>query len=193
VGTESERAVYRSRMRRAFSVLCFLTLFLASAAQAKAVDRPTLAAPGGWYRFGPALNAVLVEAGLATRAPSSANACSVTRSTLASRRFGSSRLWVTLPLGGVLHVKRNWPDDGMFGTKIGWTPDRNRNLTLTVSGRRVDAAGRMRVLGVFWGHSSTGKGSWASAVAFPAGGCWRITGRAGATTVSYVVRVVTDA
>jgi hypothetical protein len=50
----------------------------------------------------------------------------------------------------------------------------------------------MRVLGVFWGHNiRTGKESWASAIAFPAGGCWRITGRAGPTTVSYVVTVVT--
>lgn len=39
-----------------------------------------------------------------------------------------------------------------------------------------------------WGYSSTGKGSWASAVAFPEGGCWRITGRAGPTTLSYVVQ-----
>jgi hypothetical protein len=24
------------------------------------------------------------------------------------------------PAGGVLHAQRNWPDGGMFGTKIGW-------------------------------------------------------------------------
>lgn len=97
-----------------------------------------------------------------------------------------------LPADGVLHVQRKHPDDGMFGTKLGWIPDRDRNLKLTVSGQRLDAPGRMRVRGVFWGHSSTGKGSWASAVAFPQGGCWRITGRAGPTTLSYVVRVVPE-
>ena len=86
----------------------------------------------------------------------------------------------------------NQPDDGMFGTKLGWIPDRDRNLTLTVSGTRIDAPGRMKVRGVFWGHDSTGRGSWASAVAFPTGGCWRITGRAGTTTLSYVVRVNTE-
>jgi hypothetical protein len=152
----------------------------------------TRTAHGGWYRWGTGLKAVLVEAGLPGVRQKQA-ACPVTRSTLASRRYGSSRVWVILPPAGVLRVQRNQPDDGNFGTKLGWIPDRDRNLTLTVSGRRLDAPGRMRVRGVFWGHSSTGKESWASAVAFPAGGCWRITGRAGATTVSYVVRVVTDA
>ena len=152
----------------------------------------TRTAPGGWYRWGPDLKAALVKAGLpVTRPARPQGACPVTRS--ASGRHGTNRLWVTLPAAGILRVQRNQPDDGLFGTKIGWIPDRDRNLQLTVSGTRLDAPGRMRVLGVFWGHSSTGKGSWASAVAFPAAGCWRITGRVGPTTLSYVVRVVTDA
>ena len=149
--------------------------------------------PGGWYELGPGLKAALVRAGLPAVAPAQQRtACQVTRSALPSRRYGSSRLWVLLPPAGILHVQRNQPDDGMFGTKLGWIPDRDRNLELTVSGRRLDAPGRMVVRGVFWGYSSTGKGSWASAVAFPDGGCWRITGRAGTSTVSYVVRVVTS-
>jgi hypothetical protein len=152
----------------------------------------TRTAPGGWYRLVPRLRATLFKAGLPTTAPAATTqtACPVTRSALPSGRYGNSRLWVYLPSGGILRVQRNQPADGMFGTKIGWIPDRNRHVSLAVSGRRLDAPGRMRVLGVFWGHSSTGKGSWASPVAFPAGGCWRITGRAGRTTVSYVVRVV---
>jgi len=145
-------------------------------------------AAGGWYRWGPGLKAALIEAGL----PETPDPCAVTISDFASRKFGTSRLWVTLPAGGILRVQRNQPDDGMFGTKLGWVPDRDRNLTLTVSGRRLDGPGRMDVRGVFWGHSSTGKGSWASAVAFPTAGCWRITGRAGPSTVSYVVRVLTE-
>jgi hypothetical protein len=151
----------------------------------------TRTVPGGWYQLGPGLKAALVKAGLPGTAPAQSN-CSVTRSALPSRRYGSSRLWVMLPSAGILRVQRNQPDDGMFGTKLGWIPDRDRNLTLTVSGQRLDAPGRMVVRGVFWGHSSTGKGSWASAVAFPRTGCWRITGRAGPTTLSYVVRVVSE-
>ena len=144
--------------------------------------------PGGWYRLGPALKPALVESGL----PAKPDSCAVTTSALPSGRYGTGRLWVTLPAGGILHAQRNQPDDGLFGTKLGWTPDRDRDLTLTVSGRRLDAPGRMTVKGVFWGHSSTGKGGWASAVAFPSAGCWRITGRAGPTTVSYVVKVATE-
>ncbi len=156
---------------------------------------PTRTAPGGWYRWGPGLKAALIKAGLPRTPPAREGraGCPVTKSGLPSRRYGSSRLWVVLPVGGVLRVQRNQPDDGMFGTKLGWIPDRDRDLKLTVSGRRLDAPGWMRVLGVFWGYSSTGKGSWASAVAFPEGGCWRITGRARPTRLSYVVRVVAEA
>jgi hypothetical protein len=150
--------------------------------------------PGGWYQLGPGLKALLIEAGLPATPPAKQRqkACAVTRSTLPSRRYGSTSLWVTLPPAGILRVQRNQPDDGMFGTKLGWFPDRHRGLTLTVGGRRLDAPGRMIVRGVFWGRSSTGRGSWASPVAFPQAGCWRITGRAGATTLSYVVKVVPE-
>jgi hypothetical protein len=150
----------------------------------------TRTAPGGWYRWGPRLGRALVAAGLPAKLSAASRHCPVSRPRLRSGRYGSDRLWVVLPPGGVLRVRRNHPDDGMFGTKIGWVPDRERNLTLSVRGERLDAPGRMRVRGVFWGYSSTGKGSWASAVAFPAGGCWRITGRAGPTTVSFVARIV---
>jgi hypothetical protein len=152
----------------------------------------TRTAPGGWYRWGDGLEAALIEAGLPAMRPrgDGRTACPVTRAS--SRLYGSRRLSVTLPPGGILRVQRNRPDDGLYGTKIGWIPDRDRHLTLAVSGERLDAPGRMRVLGVFWGYSSNGKGSWASPVAFPAGGCWRITGRAGPTTVSYVVWVATE-
>lgn len=153
----------------------------------------TRIAPGGWYQWGLELKAALVKAGLPATAPARQQAaCAVTKSLRPSQQYGTSGLWVMLPSDGVLRVQRNQPDDGLFGTKIGWIPDRDRNLTLAVSGERLDAPGKMRVLGVFWGYSSTGKGSWASAVAFPEGGCWRITGRAGPTTLSYVVRVVTE-
>lgn len=147
----------------------------------------TRIAPGGWYRWGPDLKEALLRAGL----PAGASGCPVTKSPFPSGRYGTSRLWVTLPPAGILRVQRNQPDDGLYGTKLGWIPDRYRNVTLTVGGRRLDAPGRMRVLAVNWGHSSTGRGSWATAVAFPAGGCWQLTGRAGPTTLSYVVSVTT--
>jgi hypothetical protein len=48
----------------------------------------------------------------------------------------------------------------------------------------------MRVLGVFWGSSSTGRSGWASPVEFPSEGCWRISGRVRDITLTYVVKVV---
>ena len=145
---------------------------------------------GGWYRWGPDLEAALVRAGLPATRP--AQACPVTTSSHSSGRYGSARLWVHLPPAGVLGARRNQPDDGRYGTKVGWIPDRDRGLTLSVSGQRLDAPGKVQVLGVFWGHNSNGRGSWASAISFPEAGCYRLSGRAGPTTVSYVVRVVTD-
>jgi hypothetical protein len=130
-----------------------------------------------------------VLAALAFAGPASEQAtCAVTKPTLSAGRYGTRTLWVRLPDRGILRLTRG--ADGRLGDKLAWIPDRDRNLQLTVSGRRLDAPGRLRVLSVNWGYASTGKGSWASAVVFPAPGCWRITGRAGTATVSYVVKVV---
>ena len=115
-------------------------------------------------------------------------ACPVTKPATASGRFGTARLWTFLPRDGVLRVRRG--ADGRLGDKLGWVPDRDRGVSLAVSGRRLDAPGTLRVLSVNWGYSSTGKGSWASAVVFPRPGCWRLTGKAGTTTLTYVVKVV---
>jgi hypothetical protein len=121
-------------------------------------------------------------------------ACAVTRSALPAHRYGTRPLWTWLPANGVLRVQRN--TDGSIGTKLFWMPDRDRSLQLAVQGRRLDAPGRMRVLAVSWGYSYNasrkGRGSWASAVAFPKAGCWRITGQAGQTRLSYVVKVVPE-
>lgn len=163
MSTESEPALSRARGKKRVALMCLSALCVVAPADAK----------------GPA--------------EQTQTSCKVTKSALPSRRYGSRRLSVTLPPAGILRAQRNQPDDGMWGTKIGWIPDRERGLNLIVSGRRLDAPGRMRVIGVFWGHSyASGKGGWASAVAFPRGGCWRITGRAGPARLSFVVRVVTE-
>ena len=81
--------------------------------------------------------------------------------------------------------------DGTLFQKLGWIPRRGLSGTLTVRGERLDAsAPPMHVLGVHWGNNTAGRGSWASAVEFPSEGCWRITGRVGDISLSYVVRVI---
>ena len=126
------------------------------------------------------------------RVETATTACAVTRTStgrLSARRSGR-RLTTTLPPGGVLSRPR--ADDGSIGTKLGWTPfGFGSERELTIAGKRLDApAPPLRVLGVNWGYSSTGRGSWATAVAFPSEGCWRITATVAGVRLSYVTRVV---
>lgn len=116
--------------------------------------------------------------------PSAATSCPVTKG-----RSGNGLLSTTVPGNeGVLATRRD--TDGSLFQKLWWLPKRGFTGRLTVRGERLDAPGRMRVLGVNWGYSSDGRGSWASAVQFPSEGCWRLTGRVGDISLSYVVRVV---
>lgn len=116
--------------------------------------------------------------------PSAAETCPVTKGT-----YGNGLLSTGVPGDhGVLGARRE-PDGTLF-QKLWWLPSKGFTGVLTVRGERLDVPGQMRVLGVNWGYSSDGRGSWASAVAFPSEGCWRISGRVRDVTLSYVVRVV---
>jgi hypothetical protein len=132
-----------------------------------------------------------------TMPPASVDTCPATS---VAGRYGHDLLWTTLS-GGVLARR---PDaDGSISTKLGWIPSQRVSGDLTVSGRRLDARSpAMRVLGVNWGYSSTGRGSWATAVVFPAPGCWKLSarmrvvggnlGRNFAVDLSYVLKVVRE-
>lgn len=127
-----------------------------------------------------------------TMPPATGSSCPV---TTADGRYGHDLLWTTLLPGGVL-ARRPDPD-GSISSKFGWIPSQRLSGDLTVAGRRLDApSAPMRVLGVNWGYSSTGRGSWATAVVFPAAGCWKLTARMRvpsgrfAVDLSYVLKVV---
>jgi hypothetical protein len=111
----------------------------------------------------------------------------------ASRHWhGNGLLWASLERDGVYEVDRDDVGvDGSIGNKLGWattpptTPPR-------ISGERIDASAQpLRVRSVNLGQSSNStRPSFASAVAFPSAGCWRLTARVGDVSLVYVVRVV---
>ena len=120
--------------------------------------------------------------GLHVRMPSAIETCPVS----GEGTYGNGLLSTTLPRKGVLVAQK---ERGLF-QKLGWLPRKGFGGELTVRGERLDAPARMRVLAVNWGYTSTGLGSWRSAVTFPSEGCWRITGRVRDISLSYVVKVV---
>ena len=125
--------------------------------------------------------------GINLRLTSTAEACPASD----EGRYSNGLLSTRIPPGGILPARTD--ADGLF-QKLGWLPHRAFPDALAVRGERLDAPSPpMRVLGVYWGHASSGpaeKGSWASAVKFPSEGCWRITGRVQDVTLSYIVKVV---
>jgi hypothetical protein len=125
---------------------------------------------------------------LAVRLELPRETCPVTKGTGPNESYGNGLLSTRVASIGTLIVQRE--ADGTLFTKLGWLPHKGLRGTLTVSGERLDAPGRMRVLGVFWGSSSTGRSGWASPVEFPSEGCWRISGRVRDITLTYVVKVV---
>ena len=116
--------------------------------------------------------------------PPATETCPVTVPKPGPWGYGNGLLSTWLPGDGVF-VARPEPDGTLF-EKLRWIPHGVTGGTLTVRGERLDAAfPSMRVLSVNWGG-----GSWASAVLFPSEGCWRISGRVGDVSLSYVVKVV---
>lgn len=124
------------------------------------------------------------EMALRVRMPDAAKRCPVTRGA-----YGNGLLSTNVPgPNGVLATRKG--QDGSLFQKVWWLPHRGLVGQLAVRGERLDAPGNMRVLSVNWGYSSDGRGSWASAISFPSEGCWRLTGRVGDVSLTYVVEVV---
>ena len=78
--------------------------------------------------------------------------------------------------------------DGAIAVKFPWWGRRGTTDPLTITGRRRDqSASPLRV------DAPPGSGSpgfWASRIIFPTEGCWSVTGRAQAGTLTFTVRVV---
>lgn len=81
--------------------------------------------------------------------------------------------------------------DGSISAKQAWwrgLPDRLRGRKLVVSGRRLDAPAPPMRADVPDGYGSLGVQP--TGPRFPTTGCWRVTGRQGRVSLSFVVRVV---
>jgi hypothetical protein len=106
--------------------------------------------------------------------------------------FGNGALWTILPDDGIDRGGTPQPD-GSTGQKYPWWTVGTEG-GLTIEGRRLDAAAPSPL------RARTNRGwperpfaevrggrSWSSAVYFPTEGCWRVTGRVGATSLTFVV------
>jgi hypothetical protein len=105
--------------------------------------------------------------------------------------YGNGKLWVGgLWPGGVINADHQFVDaNGAVGMKFGWW--RAVPGKLRITGRRLDATAPRAQGDVPDGYGETG--FQASGVSFPTEGCWQITGKVGATTLSFVTFVVKQA
>lgn len=104
--------------------------------------------------------------------------------TLSENYLGNGQLWTVLwPAGTTVIVPEA---DGRLAMKFPWW--RAVSGGLTISGRQLDGAAPPLSADIPDGYGETG--FQASAIFFPAPGCWEITGRAGEASLTFVTRVV---
>jgi hypothetical protein len=104
---------------------------------------------------------------------------------------GNGVLWTALPPGGI--DKGGTPEpDGSTSQKYPWWTVGTMG-ELTIQGRRVDAPAPPLRARINSGAPETafaevaGGRFWSSGISFPTEGCWQVTGRVGATSLTFVV------
>ena len=107
----------------------------------------------------------------------------------AGNAVGDGRLWAGgLGDGGVIVAAPEFVQpDGSIHWKLGWW--RRVAGTLTITGRRLDAAAPPLRANVPSGYGDSG--FQASGVYFPQPGCWEITGAVGSANLTFVTLVTT--
>jgi hypothetical protein len=105
-----------------------------------------------------------------------------------SLQHGNGQLWTERwPAGTVLIEPEDVsPTTGALAMKWPWW--RGGQGQLTIQGRRLDAPAPPLQADITGGYGETGFQS--TALIFPTAGCWEITGRVGAASLTFVVRVV---
>lgn len=137
--------------------------------------------------------------GLRVEMPDPKDACSVTIPNATSpppglapspRWHTNGFLWTGLPEDGVFS-RGNMAPDGSIWTKWIWFAA-GVDGEFRVRLERLDAPSAPVVAQTVrgWAEGFRGTASWAARVGFTNPGCWRITGRVGDISLSYVVKVV---
>ena len=105
---------------------------------------------------------------------------------------GNGRLWTVLPPGGIDRGGTPEPDGSTSQKYPWWTVGTEGDLT--IEGRRLDTAVAAPLHArVNSGLPDTpfatvpGGSFWSSAISFPSAGCWQVTGRVGAASLTFVV------
>jgi hypothetical protein len=102
------------------------------------------------------------------------------------RHHGNGKLWTVLWPNGIVRPDPSWVrPDGSIQVKFPWW--RGVEGPLTISGRRADRGIGRASATIPHGYGTIG--FQASTIRFPAPGCWSITGRVGATKLTFVVEL----
>jgi hypothetical protein len=103
--------------------------------------------------------------------------------------YGNGRLWTALWPEGILGVRPGGPGtiepDGSLGMKFPWW--RGVRGRLRITGRRLDAPARPLRAAVPEGYGPIG--FQASGLIFATKGCWKVTGRVGRASLTFVTLV----
>ena len=97
--------------------------------------------------------------------------------------LGNGKLWTVLPPDGVLRAAAR--PSGTISEKFPWW--RGLQGALQIRGRRLDGNAPPLRARIPSGYEASGFQS--SGIIFPTGGCWRVTGRAGGASLSFVLLV----
>lgn len=127
-----------------------------------------------------------------TRYAAAVSPCPITRPnqspppgrTFGADFHGNGAIWVGVPDSNV--VVWNSERDGSVRMKFGWW--REVEGKLVIEGRRLDGTGPPLRADVPEGYGE--RGFQPSGIVFPTEGCWEVTGRAGASSLTFVTLVL---
>lgn len=107
------------------------------------------------------------------------------------RNHGNGTLWTVLKAHGIIRAS---PEDvgyaGSVAVKFPWWRGPSVHGQLTIEGRRLDGPAPPLQAWIPDGYGDTGFQS--TALTFPTEGCWKITGKAGNATLTFVTFVVKE-